>query len=502
MIGSYAAGTNAVGELAPGDAYTPAIEALYYSLRGYTTEPGDDPPSQHYEERVTQPLQFYRSILGARIGGLAAEQAEIRLANTDGALDGFLTSYAFDHREVSVHIGEPDYPLIDFGSIFTGVMGALNLSEDEVAIEVQTNAHALEAPISLSIYAGSGSTEGGADLAGTPKPLCWGRVYNVPAVPVDRANLVYQVHDGRINDILEVRDNGIVLTEVGGTPSAGQWQADLTNGRFTLGASPAGLVTCDVEGRHDGTSYLSSLADIVADIVANFSTLSAADVDTAALADLDADQPAPVGLWIGDMRGVSVRDVLDDLLAGAGCYGFFTLAGKLKVGQLRGPAAPHDLEIDADSILALRRDPLPADLAPAVWRWRVGYRRAHAVQAELASAASAAAKAFAGQAWRFAAATDSGVQAAYVMARDPDPQLSPFADAADAEDEAERQLAIYGQARSIFVAAVKPALWLAEIGQVALITHPRYGLASGAYGVVVALDLSAADNTTEVTLLV
>jgi hypothetical protein len=76
------------------------------------------------------------------------------------------------------------------------------------------------------------------NLAG-PKPMVFGRVYNMPAVCVDERKLTYQVNDGPVAAITAVRDNGQDLL-------AGDWLSYPESGYFRLGTTPKGVVTADV----------------------------------------------------------------------------------------------------------------------------------------------------------------------------------------------------------------------------------------------------------------
>jgi len=498
MIGTYAIGANPLGAIED-DLFTPSVVDLRYSTGGYISDTTDTPASQWFDERVTQPLAFARSILGARFGGLAQEQAEIRISNTDGALDAFPSSYAIDYRAVRVQVGEPDFPLGDFGTIFQGVMVSAELTEDELLLAVRTKRYALEVPIQIRTYAGTGGTEGGDDLAGRIKPLCYGCCYNVPALLVDAVNLIYQVHDGLIEDITAVYDRGVELTKVAGVPAAGEWSVDTLNGRFTLGSTPAGTVTADVRGRHNGTAWLTTLADIVSDIATNAGGLVPGDLDAASFTALNTAQPGQIGIFLAEPA--TCAEVIDELLGGVGCFGFFSLQSKLTVGQIALAGAAPQFELTDDEIVSATRQALPDGLSPLAWRWRVAYQRSWLVQTDLAAAATAARRAFVAVQYRIASDMNTGLLSTYPLATDPEPQISPLQLKADAEAEAERQFAIFGQRRWLYVLRIKPALWTADIGQTVQITYPRHGLNSGVLGVVLGIDLDAQANESELVVL-
>lgn len=500
MIGAYALGEVALGELKTADYFTPALETLYYSANGYTTAPGDTPASRWYDERAEQPLLFWRSIVGDRLGGLARERAELKLGNGDGALDLFQDLYALDMREVDIEMGEAGAAYSAFGTIFTGYMLDAAVSEDAVTVRLGTRAMALRTLLHPSTYGGTGGTDGGADLKGQVKPLCFGRVYNVTPVLVDATNLVYQVHDGAIQDVPAVYDGQVALTKVVGTPTAGQYAVDTANGTFQLGDEPVFDLTCDVDGRHDGADWPRTVANIVADLIDNYSPLASSDRAASSFTQLNTDQPAVVGLYLPEPAAIDAA--IDALLRSAGCYGYFTLASKLIVGQFAAPGATATVELDDDNILSAQRDPLPGGLTPIAYRWSVGYQRNHSPGASVADGAPAARRAFAASEYRVAAASDSGVLANYLLAVDAELQRAPFTTLSDAQDEADRALAIYGVPRALVTLAVKPALWTVEIGTMVKATYRRAGLSGGAYGRVVAINLNAARNQAELVLLV
>lgn len=499
MIGRDPIGVRAIGELAPSDIFTPALAPQYFSSHGFITGPADTPANTYYDERVDQALEFSRSLVTDRLGGLASEAIEIKLRNSDGELDAWVDSYAFDGREARVLIGDDGFGYAEYGEVFRGQMMDLSVDEDIVTIRARTKLAALSVAIAANFYAGTGGAEGGADLAGKMKPLCWGQVFNVPALLVNSATLVYQVHDGAISDVPQVFDRGISLTKVGGTPAPGQYSVDTAAGTFTLGGIPDGQVTANVLGRVHG-GYFDTVADIVEDILVHYSPLDAADLDAASFSALNSAQAAPMGLWLD--APASVADVVSTLLEGAGCFGTFTPLSVFRVGQFAAPAAIHDFELTADDIISVQRDPLPATLAPVVWRYQVGYARAYAVQTDLAAGVSAAQRTFAAESYRIAAAADAALKVDYQFAQDVEAIESPFAAQADAAAEAARLLALFRTPHALYTLTLKPALWTANLNDTVLVTYPRYRLNGGALGRVVAIDIDAAENRTVLTVFV
>ena len=115
------------------------------------------------------------------------------------------------------------------------------------------------------------------DLKGKPKPRCYGECLNVSPPWVNTSKLIFQVHDGLIEDIVTVYDKGVALTKgdpIGSlatllttTPTAGEWDYYLGSASdgayFRLGSSPAGLITADVKGDKFGGTYRTTVADMI-----------------------------------------------------------------------------------------------------------------------------------------------------------------------------------------------------------------------------------------------
>ncbi len=185
----------------------------YASGEGHITGPAETPANATYLPRLVQPAVLRRSMFrdGATFGRSQQSVGEIVLNNADGALDA-LQTYGFDGQEFTVRRGTVSaaYPS-GFPAITRGVMETCEVTRERVTIRVRDQMLALTVPFQDRKYAGTGGLEGGSDLTGKPRPLTLGVVKNVPAVLVDPAKLIYQVHDWPIASVDAVYDKGIRL---------------------------------------------------------------------------------------------------------------------------------------------------------------------------------------------------------------------------------------------------------------------------------------------------
>jgi len=484
VSGGYAG--SAFGEAAFADdaaGTTGGLVTLRWATHGYTTHTADTPASTYYDGRLTGAFTVDRAIVGRDgIGGLARVFSDVTINNADGGLDALLRDYAIDGRPVRLLVGDVDAAYGTFGTVFSGVVETASIAEGTAQVRCTDGLSRLALPIQATVYAGSGGLEGGDDLKGKPKPLCYGEVKNIRPPLVTAASLIYQVHNGAITDVAAVRDRGVALTRVLGAPAAGEYQPDLVNGTFKLGATPAGEVTCDVQGDTPTSGYTNHTGAIVQRILAT--RLATSDIDTTAFANLFSALSAEVGIWI-DTEDQMVTDVLDELLGGAGCFGGFTRQGVFTIGQVSAASGAPVLELDSADILSIAREPLPAPLEPIAWRVQVGWGKNYTVQSDVAALTTAADRTFGAQPQRVAANSDATIKSQHLLARDYGPVPSLYRDQADAETEAARLFGLWGARRAQYRVLTHIEGMVADIGSVIKITHPRHLLINGAAARVV-----------------
>lgn len=479
------------------EPYDPAIgatRALRYSDHGFATRPDDDPPNAWYEPRLVTALNFERQLFsGGRLEGRSVPGfGALTLNNADGGLDA-LAAMAWDGRRVRVWLGGDGFRLAEFGLVLDGAAEQAEFDDLLVTLRLRDLQARFEAEVARGSYAGTGGSEGRQGLAGRPRPLCFGRVFRVPAVLVDPATLLWQVHDGPIADVDAVYDRGLALTKVAGPPAAGQFRSDPATGCFTLGASPAGTVTADVRGDAAGgyTQTAAGLLRRIATARAGFA--DPAELDVAAFAATEAAAPAPVGLFAGaEVPFVELLDALVDAIGGH--YGF-DRAGRLTVGRVAAPGTVADAEFDAVQILEIER----VAVARPVWRQKIGYGRYwRSLDPDaVAGALGDGDRADLAEPFRYATAEDAAIKTRHLLAEEVVRDTA-LALAADAQAEAARRLALFGAGRDAFRVRLKTQPFALDLGRTVRIRYPRYGLAGGRNLLVVGMVEDAAVN--EVTL--
>jgi len=490
----------------------PAVVNLYYSSQGYVTGPSDTPANTYYEPRITDALNVSVSLVDQdRVRGrVSVDFGEIRLLAGDisrnsSTLDD-LATYNWDGRAVTVKLGGEGFTLAEYGTIGVFVAEGVELTDDELIIRVRNGIAEIDVPIQENRFAGTGGVEGSTAVQNKLKPLCYGSVRNITPIYVGNHDLgdgslpTFVVHDGSIIDVTDVYSNGNALTDSGGSaPTSGQYRVYASSGAFQLGGSTLDtIITCDVDGADDGAStpaLLSSVADIVQEIVGNVSSLSFASGTVSAL---NTKNSATVGMWVPE--GGNALSIISDLLNSIGAYIYVNRSGEVVLGRVEAPAASAVETFDESQILSIERRSVQTP-SKAI---RLKYQRNWTPVAfdQVAGAVTEAYRTFLVNQWREVIDVDATVATAHPLAVEEE-YISYIDGSSDASTEAGRLQTLYGEDREVFVVEVKTQPFNLSLGDTVEIqtdVTSRFNLSAGGKYVIIGLEEVAAQDRVTMTL--
>lgn len=442
----------------------------YLASEGWTSAPTDTPASEFYEGRIAGGLVLQET-LGLAGGAATLSQGDIQLHNTDGALDSWLGD-AWNGRAVTAYIGDPSWPKSDFRVVYAGVIEAVEgAGSDRISVRVQDKMKRLETAATETKL---GGTTPNADAL---IPLCFGECHNISPLLTNPATLEYAVHNGPIEMVIEVRDEGVPVSF---TPS-------LATGRFTLPNKPVGTITASVQGDRPST-YVNDVGALIQRLVKNFGRsdvrFTDADLDLTNLSAFVTANPAPVGLYLRD--STTVRQACTTLADSLGAKLVMTRLGKLRLVKLAlPPASVADVTEDG-----MERDSLQVENSPRVQAaCKLGYCRNWAVQPDLRSGVLADHKELFGQEWLTVTASDSTTANLHKLALDVEQEDTLLLVNADASAEATRRLNLRKVPRTVLSFAEGIRLVQLELGAGITVTSPRYGLSAGPAAQVISLEI-------------
>lgn len=467
------------------------LSTLYLGSAEWATSPTDIPASTPFDGRLTTVLNFSRSIVGDRIGiNFTSGDGTIAWANPDGAYDAYVDGYAVDRREVIVRVGRKTDAFADHLVIFTGVAVDWAADQDTVTLTVRDKGDLLNVPASPNVYAGTGGEEGGSDLTGKRKPYLRGAaVTGVSGTLVSSSLLIYQVNDGPITSVAKVFDRGV---ELFGNPvsdeanyaalaaasmSAGTYRHCTAEGFFRYGSTPAGILLVQVSGAAD----VETTGEIVREALAASGGLGDAELDEGSFDALDVAQPAEIGFFIDQGDAATVAEASARLMSAIGGWGGFGRRGLFEVGIFTAPAGDPVAYFarDEGDIIDLSREKLPSGTWPPPWRVRVAYSRSETTFNDFAGAAAADVQLFFSQPYRLVEASDSGVLTDHPLAQDLPPIEAYFTTIAEAQNEADRVLALYTSGYRLYRMTLTRRALTLDIGDLIHVTFPRFGLDAG-----------------------
>ena len=494
------------------------LDTVYLSDVGWQTTPSDTPANRVFAPCLTVPYNFETSIALGGGGGSSESFGVIEIANPGGAQDALLRR-AWTGRDIEILVGGTLYPgranerrlaFAEFGRLFVGTADGVRATDTGIEIALRDPMTRLETPAQQNLYAGTGGVEGGADLAGLPKPIAMGVVRNAALPLVDAAARLYQANDGAILAVDALRDNGAALAfdddyltsaallAAGIAP--GDYSTCLAEGYVRLGAPSLGLITADLRGDATGSGYVATAPAIARRLATRRGARPLFDpdqIDSAAFAALEVAAPQTIGLWTG-MESPTVAELVTAVMDSIGGWVSFTRDAKLTGAVLTEPGAPvatHTAATTADGL----RD---IDLPEPAWRVVLGYRRNWSPQPADGLAGSltdAQRQEYAAAERTTAAATSTGTRSLYRAARDL--RLSTLLDdASAAEAETQRRLALYRTPREIQRREVARPLFQFKLGETHRLVENRFGLDGGKDFVVVGLAEDARRRVTTLTL--
>jgi hypothetical protein len=450
----------------PESAEEAEVPFLRYSDRGWTGEPTDpDAPNERWPERLLEPPAVARAvpIYPSEARRSEASGGEITLANGDGALDALTTDWRLAGRTLEILRGPYRSPKraarAEFSTIGTFRIARLAQGTARLRLPLGSAAAELTMPVS-STYGGTGGADGTETMEGQDKPVRYGIHRNATGVQVHPGLLAYQLHDGRISEVLAVRGRGGAYTFAGdygswaalaaAVPVIGTYITCLALGMIRLGNTTSSL-TVDFRGAApDGWGYLNTAASIAEHLLRQPGGVVPDRAQAASFYDW------PVGEVRLDATGMTVAGALDALADGVGGWWGADILGRFRGSALQVPEAGGPSILLEPWMLASPPQEVEAAQAPW-WRVRVAYQVLGTTQAgEDLAGVSDEDRAFYGQPYQVATEYDQEVQSAFPGATDGPQVQCAFDDASDAEAYAIRLMELFGTGRTAWQVPIKP----------------------------------------------
>lgn len=457
---------------------------IYAATHEYITRVTDDPPSQAYKGTLEKAFRLDRSIIGSnRIGeAVTISLGEVTLTNLEKDYDDLAIDATPLGQRIVIKFGDRKRPYSEWRTVLDGFMVNLQVDRNSITFTLRDGGHQLDVPASPNVYAGSGGTEGGDDLANKRKPKVFGWVLEYTGALVIPTSQAVQLNDGPINSVVKCRIIGIeqifsadyatVALMNAASLSIGHYATCLAEGWGRVAVannSEVNNITWDLSGDKTGGVFVETSADIVQrilDLATEF--VIPDDLSVAAFDTLNDIQPAPVGyaVPVGDEQ--TAATAIAAIMAGIGGWGGSRRSGKFEVRRFEAPSGlPTGMYDRTNAQPDVKLAVLPDDISPPPWRVRVGFQRIWTPnQTTLAGSVSKDYVAFLKQEVRFATDEDNNIRNDFPPGHELVEDRTYFRDEADALAEATRKLALFGEPRNLYVFQLSEPLFIHELGEV------------------------------------
>lgn len=481
------------------DAEAEATTPIYVSTDGFVTAPGDTPANVHFPPRlVGGPVVVETLYSGDRVGGAPLPDYGDVVINLGSLADDgsdrwdWLADYGWRGRRVRLYLGGEHADFAAFaawGLVLDLVCDGIEAGTGQLRVRLRDRRHVLARPAQAQVFAGSGTYEGGVDLAGRLKPYWVSPAFNTQPVYVGKVGGLHVFcANGLAGDIPAAWSARSPLTRVEtDSPGPGEYSVAVNaSGTFLVMGGPDAdtVATCNVEGPGTTAGPYETAADVAA-WLALAAGMTEADFASGTVAALNAKNDAPLAGIGFDGAGQSptFADLMSRALDSIGAVHLFTggLLAFLRLEAPGTPAAAFANGIGADG-------PVERPASPRVGRVRVGYARNERPMslAEVSAAAvDAGDAAFALQPIRWTEPAED----ADVFAADPDAETfdkeTHLAVAADAEAERDRLAALHGPERRTLELSVGAPAFSIDLGATITLTLDKLRLDAGADFVVI-----------------
>lgn len=441
----------------------------YMATRAYVTSPVDVPGNQVYQPIVTTGITFTEQL--SLNGSASLSFGDIEIANFSGERDSWLDDI-WKNRSVKAYIGDPRWSRRDFRMILNGVISTIDSkNRDTLNLIVADKMQLLNTPIVDQVLGGSTPNQNAL------LPVSFGEVHNISPLLSDPVTLEYTVHNGPVESVFEVRDNGKPVSV----------SLDNAAGKFTLNQQSYGAITVSAQGDKPA-GYSNTISPLVQRIVTSYGTaanrFTSDDLDTDNLADFDSACPQPVGLYLSTRT--NVLNACQSLVSSVGAQMVMSRLGKLRIIQIKIPGAGTAVIVRPSQIIqnSLHIVSRP-DVVAAV---KLGFNKNYTVQAGLVTSIPEQHKDLFAKEWLTSTELDTDVRDSYKLNTEPVQVDTMLLRRIDADAEAARRLDLWKQQRTVFqFEGTEELLATLELGGAITLYNPRFDLAGGKTGIVISL---------------
>lgn len=477
-----------------------ANSTTYYLSNGaYTSTSTDTPANTSYIPIIQGGVSFSESF--SLDGSLSTGIGDIELYNTDGMFDsGFQLIWV--KKSISIYLGDPNWPRSEFKLLFKGyIKDIASRDRNSFNIIIEDTLGKLNTTLSEVTYINPFKNDA-IELI----PVCFGECFNVTPLLVDlsaQQGPKFTVHTSAIEDIIEVRDNGLPVASI---------TKELSTGSFYLNQSSYGQVTCSVQGSKPNGTYTNKIGETIKNIIKNFgpsnSRLTDSDIDTTNFTAFDNSFAVarPIGYYSNQKENVLevcnklASSVNARLTTSVGPQDNDNLVGLVKLVKLQLDNSPQ-YEITASDIEEFSIS--VSEKVPVRGATNIAYCKNWTVQTSgLAEGLPPSNVPLFNSEWLYSSTEDNTVVNNYSLTKQTDQEDTLLISKTGASAESDARNALWTTPRFIYTMTAYAHMLFVQVGDSVTLTNRRFDLANGKTGMVISVNRDWISGRIEIGVLV
>jgi len=303
-------------------------KTLYLSNHAFRSLPSDNTPNIAYKNllNVGSTLTFSQRMSVALFGKTDTSTGAIEFF-LHPSLESLINNADFAGQTIKVFIGDPTWPRDNFIEKFIGLSKSIDPIDDNRArITFSDYSATLTTPV-LTNLVSSGTNK---DVF---KPRCFGQCFNIEPVLLDAVTRIYQINDGAIQAVSQVRESGFIIAST-------NYIVNLTAGTITINKNVTGRLTLDCQGHVEAGVYLSTAEQIINYLLGLANQSNALDSNVLPTYTL--------GLYIKKQRNID--DCIDELCKSVGGNWYFDALSQFRVQHYTGVSVTSTSNVNSGQI--------------------------------------------------------------------------------------------------------------------------------------------------------
>lgn len=478
---------------------------FYLSNGGYTSSSTDSPANKAYIPCIQGGVNFTESF--SLDGTLTRGIGDLELYNIDGVFDVSF-KLIWVKKAITIYLGDPSWPKADFKVLFRGyIKDIASRDRNSFNIVIVDTLSKLDTTLSEISFVNSYKNDA-IELI----PVCFGECFNITPVLVDPApssppaattGAMFQVHTTAIEDIIEVRDNGLPVAS---------FTKYLADGKFQLDQNSYGQITCSVQGSKPGGTYTNKIGETIKNIVKNFgpsnSRLTDSDIDLTNFTAFDNNFAVarPIGFYSNQKE--NILDVCNKLASSVnakvttsvGPQDDDSLVGLLRLVKLDISNSP-EYEITSSDI-----EEFSINISEKVTvraATNIAYCKNWTLQPSgLAEGIPPNNIPLFNSEWLYITTQDNTVVNNYSLTTQPDQENTLLISKAGASAESSARNQLWSTPRFIYTMTAYPHMFFVQLGDCVTLKNRRFDLVNGKVGTVISVSRDWISGRIEIGVIV